>query len=96
MTATFEIPDPLYRKLASKSARLGADVSSITLKLYRQWVDEVPSEAIDQSSLNSDASVDATATLEAWFQMCDAAMAHAPAGPTAREDVAAGRNRLES
>jgi hypothetical protein len=85
MKATIEIPDELYRRVKARSALLGKPIREVTIELYRRWLAEpVAEEAGDPG-----------AWLDEWLQMADAAMKAAPPGPTAREQLANGRHRLD-
>ena len=53
MTATLEIPDVLYSKLAARSAQLGVDVSSLTLGYYRKLVNDASVETESAESQTS-------------------------------------------
>jgi hypothetical protein len=85
MKATIEIPDELYRKIKAKSALEGRPVRAVTIELFQRWLDEDAPTA-------TPAPVEA---LEAWFRLADELMKDAPPGPTAREILEQGRNRLE-
>jgi len=82
MKATIDIPDELYRKVKAKSALLGKPVREVTVELYRQWV-----EAPD--TLPAPEGADWLAEFKK-LQI----PAGAP-GPTARELLEGGRDRLE-
>ena len=89
MTATIEIPDSLYQKVAAKTARHGKDLRDVTLALYVKWVSgDDGGEPAAVMPPGSDA-------LAAWFRAADAAMSQAPAGLTAREQLLADRTRGE-
>jgi hypothetical protein len=86
MKATIEIPDALYRQIKAKSALQGRPVRAVTIELFERWLQE-ETPATDPSS-----RVEA---LERWFRMADEIMKDTPPGPTAREILEEGRNRLE-
>ena len=85
MKATIDIPDDLYRQVKSEAALRGLTVREVTTRLYRRWLSEgeedVPREA-------------PTAWLRSWLDAADEAVRSAPAGRSAREELAADRNRL--
>lgn len=85
MKATIDIPEDLYRKVKAKSALLGKPVREVTVELYRRWL----GEGGGQSEEGPDA------WLDAWLDAADAALKAAPPGPSAREILDSGRNRLE-
>jgi hypothetical protein len=81
MTATIEIPDPLYQKVAAKSARRGQNLGEATVALYVQWLaDEEPEKPEPTPEVK-----ERLARLEAWFREADDVMSKAPPGPSARE-----------
>ncbi|MDW8478613.1 MAG: hypothetical protein RML12_00365 [Xanthomonadales bacterium] len=82
MKATIDIPEDLYRKVKAKSALLGKPVREVTIELYRQWLEQP-----DASPAPADPD-----WLEAFRKLQVPA---ATPGPTAREILEAGRNRLE-
>lgn len=86
MTATIEIPDELYQKIEARSAREGRPVRAVTIELFERWLQEE-----QQASARSARQK----WLENWFQLADEIMKDAPPGPTAREILEEGRNRLE-
>jgi hypothetical protein len=82
MKATIDVPDELYRKVKAKSALLGKPVREVTIELFRQWV-----EGLESAPTPAD-----TDWLEAFRKL------QVPAGtpgPTARDLLDEGRNRLE-
>jgi hypothetical protein len=83
MKATISIPDELYRSVKAKSALLGRSVRDVTVELFRRWVDE------GESTVGEGPAVDWVAE---WLQH---RIPPRP-GPTAREIVDAGRDRLEA
>ena len=84
MKAPVDIPDDLYRKVKAKSALLGKPVREVTVELYERWLDEAQGDSGSGPSSHD------------WL---DQLLAHRiPAGtpgPTAREILEEGRNRLE-
>lgn len=86
MKATIHVPDELYRKVKAKSALLGRPVREVTVELYERWLAE--GEAVNPQEAPAD-------WLHAWLALADEAIATAPSGPSARERLAADRDRLE-
>lgn len=87
MKATIDISEDLYRKVKAKSALAGKPVREVTEMLYRNWLAET--DGSSQGELSE-------AWLERWLALADATHEHAPPGPSAREVLAADRDRLES
>jgi len=83
--ATLEIPDALYRKVKAKSALLGKPVREVTMELYRRWVHEAGTEAVEER---------AEEWLESWFRLADEAVSNTSDGPTARDLLLHDRDRL--
>jgi hypothetical protein len=82
MKSTVDIPDELYRKVKAKSALLGKPVREVTIDLYRQWID-------GPEALPAHAGQD-------WLQeFRTLQIVDGTPGPTAREILEEGRNRLE-
>jgi hypothetical protein len=82
MKATIDVPDDLYRKVKAKSALLGKPIREVTVELYRQWI-EGPELSPPQAARD-------------WLE--ELRKLQVPAGtpgPTARELLEEGRNRLE-
>lgn len=82
MKATIDVPDELYRKVKAKSALLGKPIREVTVELYRQWIegpDPLP-------------PADARDWLEEFRKL---QVPEGTPGPTARELLESGRNRLE-
>ncbi len=86
MKATIEVPDELYRRVKAKSALQGRAVREVTVELYQNWLVEYPAAPPKPSPEQ---------WLENWLELADELMKDAPPGPTARELVEEGRNRLE-
>lgn len=86
MKATVDIPEELYRKVKAKSALLGKPVREVTVELYRRWLDEEMPEQAGETPED---------WLRSWLALADEALKNAPPGPSAREILAADRNRLE-
>jgi hypothetical protein len=85
MKATIQIPEDLYRRVKAAAAMKGLTIREITTELYRQWLGD-----------GDDAAKQTPAEwLDAWLSAADDAIRHAPAGPSAREELAGDRNRLE-
>ena len=89
MKATIEIPDELYHRVEARSAREGRPIHDVAVELFRRWVDE------DTAGRILDSRRSREQWLNDWFQMADEAFKDAPPGPTAREILEQGRNRLE-
>ena len=85
MKATIDIPDDLYRQIKSETALRGLTIREVTTQLYRRWLSEGEGE---------EAPVAPTAWLRSWLDAADEAMKCAPASRSAREELAADRNRL--
>lgn len=86
MKTTLEIPDGLYRRVKAEAALRGLTVREVTTELYRRWLRE--GQQRDEQETPTD-------WLSSWLSAADEALEGAPAGPTAREELGAGRNRLE-
>lgn len=86
MKATFDLPDDLYRRVKSRSARLGKPVREVTIELFERW--------LDQDS-PPDGAVASDEWLRSWFALGDDYFKSAPAGPTARAILESDRNRLD-
>jgi hypothetical protein len=81
MKATMTIPDELYRSVKAKSALLGLTVREVTVDLFRKWVTD---DEIHEAGETMD-------WVAEWLQH------RIPAGepgPTAREILEQGRDRL--
>ncbi len=86
MKATIDIPDDLYRQVKAEAALRGVTVREVTTQLYRRWLAEGESGATRGTS---------SAWIRSWLEAADEAIKRAPAGPSAREELEADRNRLE-
>lgn len=86
MKTTLDIPDGLYRRVKAEAALRGLTVREVTTDLYQRWLKEGQprdaQEAPDQ-------------WLRSWLSAADKAIERAPAGPSARDELGASRNRLE-
>lgn len=83
MKATIDIPDELYRKVKAKSALLGKPIREVTVELFRQWVEG--------------AEATPAAAGEDWLEAFRGLQVPAGTpGPTARELLEEGRERLEA
>lgn len=84
MKATIDVPDELYRKVKAKSALLGKPIREVTVELYERWLEEAQGDSASGPRERD------------WL---DQLLAHRiPAGapgPTAREILDEGRDRLE-
>ena len=85
MKATIDIPDDLYRQIKSEAALRGLTIREVTTQLYRRWL----SEGEDAETREAP-----SAWLRSWLDAADEAVRRAPAGRSAREELAADRNRL--
>ena len=85
MKATIDIPDDLYRQVKSEAALRGLTIREVTTGLYRRWLSE------DEAAETREAP---KAWLRSWLDAADDALKRAPGGPSAREELAADRNRL--
>lgn len=86
MKTTIRIPDDLYRRVKAAAALRGMTVREVTTDLYRRWLGE------DEGAPGREASDE---WLRDWLSKADEAIERAPAGPTAREELAASRGRGE-
>ncbi|MCX7890921.1 MAG: hypothetical protein N2544_00960 [Burkholderiales bacterium] len=86
MKATIEIPDELYRKVEAKSALLGKPVREVTVELFERWLAEERAPGGREAP---------EAWLAALLARADEAIGSAQPGPPAREELEAGRNRLD-
>ena len=87
MKATIEIPDDLYRQIKAEAALRGLTVREVTTRLYRRWLREGEDEQAGEAP---------AVWLRSWLDAADEAIRCAPLGRSAREELAADRNRLES
>jgi hypothetical protein len=86
MKATIDIPDELYRRVKAQAALRGLTVREVTTDLYQRWLRERQDEGTrDEPS----------EWLRSWLKSADEAIAETPGGPSAREELAAGRRRLD-
>ena len=85
MKATIDIPDDLYRQVKSEAALRGLTIREVTTGLYRRWLSEDEGAEIREAP---------NAWLRSWLDAADEALKRAPRGPSAREELAADRNRL--
>lgn len=85
MKATIDIPDDLYRQIKAEAALRGLTIREVTTRLYRRWLRE------DEGGKAQEAP---SAWLRSWLDAADEAIGKAPAGCSAREELAADRNRL--
>jgi len=83
MRASIDIPDELYRRVKAKTALEGRGVDDVTIELFQKWVGE--SERENRLERN-----------QQWLEefLALAIPADTP-GPTAREILEQGRNRLD-
>lgn len=86
MKATIDIPEDLYRKVKAKSALIGRPVREVTEDLYRRWLGDKPEPQAGESPEQ---------WLNNWLTAADAALKDASPGASAREVLAADRDRLE-
>lgn len=86
MKATIDIPDDLYRQIKAEAALRGLTVREVTTRLYRRWLREGEDEQPGEAS---------AVWLRSWLDAADDAIRCAPAGRSARDELAADRNRLE-
>ncbi|MDQ3772983.1 MAG: hypothetical protein M3461_00600 [Pseudomonadota bacterium] len=81
MKATIEIPDDLYRQVKARPALQGRTIREVTERRYRDWLSE-------------DGSQTARVAGDWVAQWLQHSIPADPPGPTAREIVEEGRNRL--
>lgn len=86
MKATIQIPDDLYRRVKAQAALRGRTIREVTTELYRRWLGEEEGHGANR---------DPTEWLRDWLSAADEAIDRAPPGPSAREELAASRSRLE-
>ena len=86
MKATFDLPDELYRRVKSRSARLGKPVRAVTIELFERWLEQDAPRG---------GEVAADEWLRSWFVLGDEYFKGAPKGPSAREILESDRNRLD-
>jgi hypothetical protein len=104
MKATIDIPDDLYRRVKAKSALQGRPVRAVAIELFHRWLAEGAYAAQrpddDHVADRTDVSTKtrrqlAQEWLDEWLRMGAEASKNAPPGPSAREILEEGRNRLE-
>ena len=103
MKATIDIPDDLYRQVKAKSELQGRPVDAVAAELFQRWLSDDANAARQPDEHATDLSGGATKTrrqlaqawLDEWLRMGEEASKNAPPGPSAREILEAGRNRLE-
>ena len=86
MKATIDVPDDLYRQIKSEAALRGLTIREVTTQLYRRWLTEGEGGEVREAP---------AAWLRSWLNAADEAIKCAPAGRSAREELALDRNRLE-
>lgn len=86
MKATIEVPDELYRRVKAKAALEGRAVREVTIELYQGWVAETGA---------GEARPSAEEWLDGWIRLGDSMLADEPSGGTARDEIDAGRDRME-
>ena len=86
MKATMDIPDDLYRQIKSEAALRGLTIREVTTRLYQRWLSEGQARETREAP---------TVWLRSWLEAADEAIHRAPPGRSAREELAADRNRLE-
>ncbi len=86
MKATFDLPDELYRRVKTRSARLGKPVRLITIELFERWLEQ---------DAPRDGEFAADEWLRSWFALGDDYFKSAPRGPSAREILESDRDRLD-
>jgi predicted transcriptional regulator YdeE len=89
MKATIELPDELYLQVKAKTAMQGRAIREVTAELYQRWLD------VGGPSASAAPALKANVWLDEFIAIGREAMNTAPPGPTAREILAAGRNRLD-
>jgi len=86
MKTTIQLPDDLYRRVKAQAALHGRTVREVTMELYRCWLgEEGPAEGERR----------AEDWLRDWLAAADEAISQASPAPSAREDLAASRGRLD-
>jgi len=86
VTATIDIPADLYRQVKAEAALQGLTVREVTTRLYRRWLRDGEGRGARETPAS---------WLRSWLAAADEAIGCAPAGRSAREELAADRNRLE-
>jgi hypothetical protein len=103
MKATIDIPDDLYLRVKATSERLGRPVDAVVADLIQRSLDEdagatrqlVKQAANPPSTSTKTRRELAQEWLDEWLLMGEEAHRSAPSGPSAREILEEGRNRLE-
>ena len=85
MKATIDVPDDLYRRVKAKTALQGRAVRDLTIELFERWVNEPQRTAENDLQKN-----------QKWLdEFLELAAPAEREGPTGREILEEGRNRLE-
>ena len=85
MKATIDIPDDIYRRVKAKTALKGRAVRDVTIELFRNWLQEPETPSLQGMELP-----------RSWVdQLLEDAVEADRSGPTAREILEQGRDRLE-
>jgi hypothetical protein len=91
MKTTIDLPDELMIEVKVMAARERRKLGELVTELVRTGIEyrlaQPPADAEERRS--------AEQWLNDWLKLADEVMADAPPGPTAREILAEGRNRLE-
>jgi hypothetical protein len=103
MKATIDIPDELYRRFKARSALEGRSVRAVVVELVERWTERdvsLSNRATAAGPGEPEKSVRSAERspeewLEDWLRLGEEAFRNAPPGPSAREILEAGRNRLE-
>jgi hypothetical protein len=102
MKAMIDIPDDLYLRVAAESARQGRPVDAVATELFKRWLDDAEADrpSGERATELAGASTKtrrqlAHEWLDEWLRMGEEAFKNAPPGPSAREILEEGRNRLE-
>jgi hypothetical protein len=85
MKATIDVPDDLYRRVKAKTALQGRAVREVTIELFQRWVNEPEPKPENDLQKN-----------QRWLdEFLALAVSSEREGPTGREILEEGRNRLE-
>ena len=105
MKATIDIPDDLFRRVEETSALQGRPVDAVVAELIRRGLDAEMNGARKPEDQLTDPGGSASSIktrrqlaqewLDEWLRMGEEASRTAPPGPSAREILEEGRNRLE-
>ena len=103
MKVTIDISDNLYQRVAAECVRQGRAVDAVVAELLQRWLHEDARhvrEPADYAEGQTDLSVEdrrqlAKKWLDEWIRMGEEAHRNALPGPSAREMLEEGRNRLE-